>query len=99
MVVDYANFHKRADRTKYIFEKFRKYFGGNLPGRWLRRSDTENPAAPDTKYTGIDVAGKPDIVSTSKRLSGCLLIIPPSIVSSVQMSLSIWTISILCFPS
>ena len=44
MVVDYANFHKRADRTKYIFEKFKKYLGGNVPGRGLRRSVTENPA-------------------------------------------------------
>ena len=62
MVVDYANFHKRADRTKYIFEKFEKYLGGNVLDVGCDEALLKTLLTPDIKYTGIDVAGKPDIL-------------------------------------
>jgi SAM-dependent methyltransferase len=61
MVVDYANFYKRADRTNYIFEKFKKYLGGNVLDVGCDEAILRT-LAHNIKYTGIDVAGKPDIV-------------------------------------
>jgi 2-polyprenyl-3-methyl-5-hydroxy-6-metoxy-1,4-benzoquinol methylase len=67
MVVDYANFHQRADRTKYIFEKFKKYFGANVLDVGCDEAALKT-LAHNIKYTGIDVAGKPDIVLDLEKI-------------------------------
>jgi 2-polyprenyl-3-methyl-5-hydroxy-6-metoxy-1,4-benzoquinol methylase len=68
MVVDYANFYKRADRTKYVFEKFEKYLGGNVLDVGCDKAVLKTLLAPNIKYTGIDVAGKPDILLDLEKI-------------------------------
>ena len=61
MIVDYANFHERAERAKYIFENFQRYFGRKVLDVGCDKAILRTLAR-DVEYTGIDVGGNPDIV-------------------------------------
>ncbi|MGD0078590.1 MAG: class I SAM-dependent methyltransferase, partial [Sedimentisphaerales bacterium] len=67
MVVDYANFHERTDRSKYIFEKFQKYLGKKVLDVGCDEAILKT-LAKNIDYTGIDVAGKPDIVLDLEKI-------------------------------
>lgn len=60
MLVDYVNFSKREERTKYIFKNFKKYFGKKILDVGCDTA-TLKGLIPAIDYTGIDVSGKPDI--------------------------------------
>jgi SAM-dependent methyltransferase len=67
MVVDYANFHERAERAKYIFDKFQQYFGRKVLDVGCDRAILRTMAR-DIEYTGIDVGGNPDIVLNLEKV-------------------------------
>lgn len=60
MLVDYVNFYKREERSKYIFEKFQKYFGKKILDVGCERALLKS-LLKDVEYTGIDISGIPDI--------------------------------------
>ena len=67
---EYISFAVRAARSKYVSKRFKNYFTGTL----LDVGCFEAPLRkllPDTEYTGVDVAGDPDIklnLETCERL-------------------------------
>jgi 2-polyprenyl-3-methyl-5-hydroxy-6-metoxy-1,4-benzoquinol methylase len=67
MIVDYANFHERAERAKYIFEKFQKYFGKKVLDVGCDKAILRTLAR-EVEYTGIDVGGNPDIVLNLEKV-------------------------------
>ncbi len=60
MLVDYVNFYKREERTRYIFDKFSKYFGKKILDVGCDKALLKT-LIEDIDYTGIDVGGTPDI--------------------------------------
>lgn len=60
MIVDYVNFYKRQERTEYIFQKFRKYFGKKILDVGCDKAVLKTLIT-DIEYTGLDVSGDPDI--------------------------------------
>jgi 2-polyprenyl-3-methyl-5-hydroxy-6-metoxy-1,4-benzoquinol methylase len=67
MVVDYDNFHERTDRSKYIFEKFQKYFGKKVLDVGCDQGILRS-LAQQIDYTGVDITGKPDIVLDLEKI-------------------------------
>ena len=58
--IEYTSFPERADRSRYVADRFRQY----LQGRVLDVGCFEAPLREllsDAEYTGIDFVGKPDI--------------------------------------
>lgn len=60
MLVDYVNFYKREERTRYIFEKFQKYFGKKVLDVGCDKAVLKTLIT-DIEYTGLDISGIPDI--------------------------------------
>ncbi len=63
---EYIYFPVRAARSEYVARRFKEYFDGEL----LDVGCFEAPLRkllPDTKYTGVDVAGDPDIELNLER--------------------------------
>lgn len=60
MLVDYVNFYRREGRTRYIFDKFQKYFGKKILDVGCDKAVLKT-LIKDIDYTGIDIGGTPDI--------------------------------------
>lgn len=60
MLVDYVNFYKREERTRYIFEKFQNYFGKKILDVGCDKAVLKTLIT-DIEYTGLDVSGTPDV--------------------------------------
>ena len=60
MLVDYVNFYKREERTRYIFDKFQKYFGKKILDVGCDQAVLKT-LIENIDYTGIDIGGTPDI--------------------------------------
>ena len=61
MQLDYVTFNQRADRSRYIADRFSKYLSGNVLDVGCDKAVLRDLVA-GIEYTGIDVAGTPDIV-------------------------------------
>ncbi len=58
--VDYTRFNQRRDRTAYLADHFRQYLQGSILDVGCDQAVLKQ-LLPDQPYTGIDVAGTPDI--------------------------------------
>lgn len=67
MNVDYVNFYKRQERTEYIFQKFRKYFGKKILDVGCDKAVLKTLIT-DIEYTGLDVSGDPDICMDLEKI-------------------------------
>jgi SAM-dependent methyltransferase len=60
MLVDYVDFYERADRAKYIFDKFQKYFGRKILDVGCDKAVLKT-LIKNIEYVGIDISGNPDV--------------------------------------
>ncbi|MCP4762558.1 MAG: class I SAM-dependent methyltransferase [archaeon] len=70
MFVDYVNFHKREERTEYIFNNFKKYFGTKILDVGCDKAVLKT-LIKDIEYVGIDIGGTPDICINLEKIQ-CL---------------------------
>ena len=61
MELDYVNFRQRADRSRYIAQRFSPYLSGKVLDVGCDQAVLKG-LLPGIDYTGIDVGGTPDIV-------------------------------------
>ena len=61
MELDYVSFRQRADRSRYIAQRFSRYLSGKVLDVGCDKAVLKQ-TLPGIDYTGIDVAGTPDIV-------------------------------------
>ena len=67
MFVDYISFYGREERTRYIFEKFQKYFGKKILDVGCDKAVLKTLIT-DIEYTGLDVSGDPDICMDLEKI-------------------------------
>jgi SAM-dependent methyltransferase len=60
MKVIYKNYHMRKERSIYVIEEFKKYIGNKVLDVGCDEAVLKG-LLENVKYTGIDIAGKPDI--------------------------------------
>jgi SAM-dependent methyltransferase len=61
MIVDFADFREREDRSRYIAKRFRPYLCRKVLDVGCDRAVLKDLVT-DIEYTGIDVGGRPDLL-------------------------------------
>jgi SAM-dependent methyltransferase len=67
MELDYVSFTQRADRSRYIAQRFARYLSGKVLDVGCDKAALKK-IVPGIEYTGIDVTGTPDIVLDLDRV-------------------------------
>lgn len=68
MNTDFVRFNQRADRSRYIAQRFADYLQGPLLDVGCDRAVLRDLLGRDVQYTGIDVGGTPDLVLDLERV-------------------------------
>lgn len=68
MNTDFVRFNQRADRSRYIAQRFAGYLHGPLLDVGCDRAVLRDLLGRDVQYTGIDVGGTPDLVLDLERV-------------------------------
>lgn len=62
MEIDYVAFPQRSDRSRYIAHRFTPFLQGSVLDVGCDQALLRSLLAPNTRYFGIDVGGKPDLM-------------------------------------